>query len=357
MLAAFALSAAVTRLSIGYARRRRLIDQPGARRSHAEPTPRGGGIGIVIAALALVCAPALAGGSSVIATGALAIAIVLVAAAGWIDDHRGLAARWRFALHCLAAAVLLWPIILPLALIPELVENATSMSASGAWLLVAAAAILIVWFINLHNFMDGIDGILAIQAIFVFAAIAVLCARSGAVVHAGQLAILAAATAGFLPFNFPRARIFMGDVGSGVLGLLLALAVLWQAATPRSVFASGLILCSAFVVDASCTLISRMLRGRRWYSAHREHLYQWLARRGGSHARVVAMYAAWNFLVVVPVVVWINRDAGAVALQAATPDQGLAAVAGVYLLGVAVWIAGKRLCLNRPRRQGSHAGA
>jgi len=356
MLAAFALSALITWLGIGYAHRRRLIDQPGARRSHHIPTPRGGGIGIVIAVLAFVCAPALvAGGVSIFASICLTAAIVLVAAAGWIDDHRGLAARWRFLMHCVAAIVLLLPIIMPLILAPAMIEDASSLSSASLWALIGIAALLIVWFVNLHNFMDGIDGILAAQAIFVFAALSILCFRTGATAHAGELAVFAAATAGFLPFNFPRARIFMGDVGSGVIGLLIALAVLWQMAGTRSVLASGLILCSAFVVDASCTLISRMLRGRRWYSAHREHLYQWLARSGRSHAGVVAIYMGWNLLIVVPVVAWLNRESTLPRMEAAT--HGLTAALGVYLLGIAAWFAGKRYCLQRSRRRNRHAPA
>jgi UDP-N-acetylmuramyl pentapeptide phosphotransferase/UDP-N-acetylglucosamine-1-phosphate transferase len=358
MLAALLISAVVTRIAIGYAHRRRLIDQPGARRSHSEPTPRGGGIGIVIAVLACACVPALfAPGSSPDAAIVLSVAVIIVAAVGWIDDHRGLSARWRFAAHCLAAAVFLLPVLVPVALMPAAVEESFSVSATTVWVLLAVALLAIVWCINLHNFMDGIDGILAAQAIFVFGALTILCARAGWTTHVGQTAVFAAATAGFLPFNFPRARIFMGDVGSGVLGLLIAAAVLWQMATTGVALASGLILCSAFVTDASCTLLSRMLRGRRWYSAHREHLYQWLARSGRSHAGVVALYMGWNLVIVVPVVCWINRRidpqmlSSTAALSDSTPTPGWAAAAAVYLLGAAVWFLGKRHCLHRPARQ------
>lgn len=358
LLAALVVSAVVTRLGIGYAHRRRLIDQPGARRSHSEPTPRGGGIGIVAAVLACACLPAFfAPGASPGAAMTLSVAIIIVAAVGWIDDHRGLSARWRFAAHCLAAAIFLFPILVFLVLAPAAIEEAFAVSASGVWLMLAIALLAIVWFVNLHNFMDGIDGILAAQALFVFAALTILCLRAGWTVHVGQTAVFAAATAGFLPFNFPRARIFMGDVGSGVLGLLIAVAVLWQMATPGVALASGLILCSAFVTDASCTLLSRMLRGRRWYSAHREHLYQWLARSGRSHAGVVALYMGWNLVIVVPVVCWINRTSdpqmasSTATLPPSPPTPGWAAAAAVYLLGVAVWIFAKRYCLHRPVRQ------
>ncbi|HEY6986677.1 MAG TPA: glycosyltransferase family 4 protein [Rhodanobacteraceae bacterium] len=362
MLAAFALSAIATWLAIGYAEHRRLIDHPGVRRSHTAPTPRGGGIGIVVAALVCACIPALLRpASSRLAAPALIVAVAIVAAAGWIDDHRALSARWRFAAHCLAAIVFLLPVVIPLILVPSVIEQRFSMSALAAWSIVLIVTLAIVWFVNLHNFMDGIDGLLAAQAIFVFSALAVLCFRAEEP-HTGQIAVFAAATLGFLPFNFPRARIFMGDVGSGTLGLLTAVAVLWQMSAPHIAIASGVVLCSAFVTDATCTLVSRMLRGRRWYSAHREHLYQWLARSGFSHAGVVALYMGWNLVIVVPVVAWINRPPELPMWMASaraewTTDSGLAAAAAVYGLGVIAWLVGKRQCLDAARRRSRHAAA
>jgi Glycosyl transferase family 4 len=168
--------------------------------------------------------------------------------------------------------------------------------------------------------------------------------------------VFAAAAAGFLPFNFPRARIFMGDVGSGVLGLLIAVAVLWQMSAPDTALASGLVLCSGFVVDATCTLVSRIARGRRWYSAHREHLYQWLVRSGFSHAGVVALYMGWNLVIALPVVAWINRAQGAwMPIANANIEtregSGLGAAVAVYALGTVVWILGKRWCFAAPARR------
>jgi UDP-N-acetylmuramyl pentapeptide phosphotransferase/UDP-N-acetylglucosamine-1-phosphate transferase len=222
---------------------------------------------------------------------------------------------------------------------------------------VGFAVLLTVWFINLHNFMDGIDGILAAQAIFVFTSMSIICLRAGAALHAGQLAIFAAATAGFLPFNFPRARIFMGDVGSGVLGLLIALAVLWRMAGAQSVLVSGLVLSSAFVIDATATLVSRVVRGRRWYHAHREHLYQWLVRSGFSHAGVVALYMGWNLVVAAPVVAWINRTAPTTMTNDSSTDAGADIAVAVYLVGFAVWILAKRRCLAAARARRQHAAA
>ena len=200
-----------------------------------------------------------------------------------------------------------------------------------------------IWSINLHNFMDGINGLLATQAVFVCSTLGVLCLTSSPP-HALVLFAWAAAALGFLPFNFPRARIFMGDVGSGTLGLMIAVGVLWQIAARHTAPSSGLIACSVFVTDATCTLLSRMLAGRRWYSAHREHLYQWLVRSGFSHAAVVMLYLCWNFAVVVPVLYLANRSGAAAA-------DGWIGLVIAYALATAAWVGGKRWCLRHARRQ------
>jgi len=341
--ATVALSALVTWGALFYARRRNLLDRPGPRRSHSEPTPRGGGIGIVVAVVgALVFAIIQTPASASVFAHAI-VAIVIVAAVGWIDDHRGLAARWRLLAHFVAAIVLLLPL-------HGSALHAAGTTGSSALFVVACFAVAMVacaWSINLHNFMDGINGILALQATFVFCALALCDVRGFDAPYTTLLVLWAAATLAFVPFNFPHARIFMGDVGSGVLGLLVAAAVIWQADARAAALATGVIACSAFVTDATCTLLSRMIRGRRWYGAHREHLYQWLARSGFSHAGVVALYTGWNLCVVVPVLYLANRDYHVlpVAGAASAPmDTGLGYAIAVYALAVVTWVAGKRWC-------------
>ncbi|MGH8121181.1 MAG: glycosyltransferase family 4 protein [Rudaea sp.] len=329
-LGIFLLSALIVWSSIRYAHRHRLIDQPGRRRSHEQPTPRGGGIGIVIAALAAICLWAwlLPAAGLFQSPPTLGIALALVAAVGWIDDHRSLPAPARLLVQVAAVVILLWPFVLHFA------SPASELPALAIALCAGIIGCGLLWSINLHNFMDGIDGLLASQAIFVFLCLAALLAGRP---HAWQLLLFAAAVAGFLPFNFPRARIFMGDVGSGALGLLIGVVVL--ASSPPLLLA-GAIACSGFVTDATCTLLSRMLRGRRWYSAHREHLYQWLARSGFSHARVVALYMGWNLLIVAPVLIFGDRGDGMNA-------RGFALVAAVYALAAGLWIFGKRWCIRK----------
>jgi UDP-N-acetylmuramyl pentapeptide phosphotransferase/UDP-N-acetylglucosamine-1-phosphate transferase len=356
---AFAISAAVTACAIRYAKRRQLIDHPGARRSHTQPTPRGGGIGIVVAVLVCACLPGLVigGADARIAALSMGVAIAIVAAVGWIDDHRGLPARTRFVAHTIAAIVFVAPAAWTLVAFSIEVGQATSATMLVAWIAMAVLVVAIVWSINLHNFMDGIDGILAMQATFVFVALAVLIVVRGHDARAVTLATFAAATLGFLPFNFPRARVFMGDVGSGVLGLLIAIGLTWQFSVRETAPWSGLVLASAFVIDATATLVSRMVRGRRWYHAHREHLYQWLARCGFSHAGVVAFYMGWNLAVAAPVVAWINRTAPTTMTNEPSTDTGADIAVAVYLVGFAVWIIAKRRCLASAKARRRHAAA
>ncbi|MEO6690235.1 MAG: glycosyltransferase family 4 protein [Dokdonella sp.] len=350
--ATVALSATLTWMAIRYALRRRLLDLPGRRRSHATPTPRGGGIAIVIAMLAgisvlLVTRDKTALGFSLLPP------VIGIALVGWLDDHGGLSTLKRFAMHCVAAG---WVFGAPLVFFVFAGDGAAG-DVGLAVFTGLAVTVAIVWSINLHNFMDGINGLLTLQAVFVFCALAGLLAWKGADGSAALL-VCAAACAGFLPFNFPHARVFMGDVGSGVLGFVIAVAVLWQAGMPGIAAASGFVLCSAFVADATCTLLSRMLGGRRWYSAHREHLYQWLIRCGYSHALVVALYMGWNLLIVLPVVYWMNRPSElAHPAGAALSSTGIGAAAAVYSLAVMLWWLGKRRCLNAVAMRRLHARA
>ena len=273
-------------------------------------------------------------------------------------DHRGLGARFRFAAHCLAALLVLGWAPIHWAAVGIDLPSGVQLLRIGAF---AIAMLAIVWSINLHNFMDGIDGLLAMQALFVFVVLALLCAGAGQFAEAGRIALFAAATLGFLPFNFPRARIFMGDVGSGVLGLLVIVAVGWQMNATSLAWSSGLITCSAFVADATATLLSRILRGRRWYSAHREHLYQWLVRGGRSHVRVVVYYAGWNLLLVVPVLCWINRaqatSGSADGIFSSRDIEAFGAAVVVYAIALLVWFLGKRHCLKMARHRTRDAGA
>ncbi|HEY4090643.1 MAG TPA: glycosyltransferase family 4 protein [Luteibacter sp.] len=326
IVAAFVVSFACVRAAIAYAHRKGMLDAPGQRRSHSLPTPRGGGIGIVIGVL--VGMPAalllLPGSPGVGVVGAFAVGVIAIAAIGWLDDHGSLPIKPRLAIQL--AATLLFCV------------TVASQTASLWW---AAPLVLAgVWCINLHNFMDGIDGIAALQAIFFGAATGVLAVSAGAF-GIGIAAVCLDLTAlAFWYFNRSPARIFMGDVGSATVGFIVfaLTAMLWAWRT--DLLWPELILSSAFVIDATLTLLVRMLRGARWYTPHREHLYQWLVRRGNAHTRVAAGYLVWNLVICVPGA-WIALRHPAVAP---------ACCGAAYLLGAAVWRTGKRSCLRRRER-------
>jgi len=263
------LSALGTWAARGYALRRQLVDQPGERRSHLVATPRGGGMAIVAALLfaaVVACVRWPAQGTWIAEAAA---GLLLVAGIGWWDDHRPLSARLRLAVHALASLWLGW-----------LAWRVTGHAWAGA-----LTACLAVGLINVWNFMDGINGLAVSQAALAAAAYAWVLPVPQA--WAGWAVV--AACIGFLPFNFPRARIFLGDGGSGSLGFILAALFALALAAGCSVWSLWLPL-GTFIVDAGFTLFSRILSGQRWWEPHAQHVYQRLARRYG-HARVTLGYA------------------------------------------------------------------
>ena len=288
---AWAGTAAMRRYALGSG----LMDVPNERSSHSIPTPRGGGLAIVIAVCISTCGVWL---MDSVHTSILAIVLIgggFVALVGYLDDRHELPARLRFAVH-LAAAVL--AVALIDGGILGLGHGLGPTRVSVGFL----AAIGVVWMLNLYNFMDGIDGIAAAQSAFMAGAGAVLNVAGGGPDGLTMvLVITATASCGFLIPNWPPATIFMGDVGSGFLGFLFgALALVCDAQTPVSVW-SWIILGSLFIGDATATLLHRMARHERWYVAHRTHAYQWLARRFGRHLPVTRLYVGINVIVVFPV--------------------------------------------------------
>ena len=288
-VAAFAASVWLTGRVRRYALHRQLLDVPNARSSHQVATPRGGGMAIVIStSTALLLASAVGSVTHRHALGLVAAGL-LVSAVGFVDDHGHLARRWRFLAHMTAAAGVLWA----LGGVPPV--TALGARIEPGWIGLALAMLYIVWLLNLTNFMDGIDGIAAVEGVTVSlggVALYILTAPAGAP-WVAPLA-LAAATLGFLVWNWPPAKIFMGDTGSGFLGLMLAALSLQAAWTSAPLLWSWIILLGVFVVDATVTLIRRLIRGDRIYEAHRLHAYQHAAQRWDSHKRVTLTVAALN---------------------------------------------------------------
>ena len=310
-----------------YALARSLMDIPNARSSHSVPTPRGGGVAIVLSFLLalplLACMDLIAWPL----TWALLGAGAGVAVLGFLDDHGHIAARWRLLGHFSAA---IWALFWLGGLPPV---GLFGFPFSLGWLSNVLAVVYLVWLLNLYNFMDGIDGIASVEAICVCLGGALLYSLLG-FAGTGLLSawilpmLLAAAVVGFLLWNFPPARIFMGDAGSGFLGITLGVLSLQAAWVMPQLLWSWLILLGVFIVDATFTLLRRLLRGDKVYEAHRSHAYQYASRRFGRHLPVTLVVAGINLLWLLPVALWVG-------LGGVDGLQGLM-VAYLPLLGLAV---------------------
>ena len=293
----FLLTAALRR----YALARSIIDIPNSRSSHTIPTPRGGGVAIVLTFLASI--PVFGIFEMVpwqqlmaIGGGGAAVAVI-----GFMDDHGHIAARWRLLGHFGAGVwALAW-----LGGLPPITLFGTSLNLH--WVGHFLAAVYLVWLLNLYNFMDGIDGIASVEALSVCLSACLLYGFSDAQDLIWGPTMLAAAVVGFLCWNFPPARIFMGDAGSGFLGITLGVLSLQAAWISPELLWAWVILLGVFVVDATFTLIRRLLRGDKVYEAHRSHAYQFASRRFGKHLPVTLAVGAINLFWLLPVAYAVTR--------------------------------------------------
>ena len=335
-LSSLLLSAMLTGLVRKQAISRGLLDVPNARSSHVLPTPRGGGLAIVLATIAGLAAlvwmeRVTADILIAIGGGGTAVAVV-----GYLDDRHRLRAGVRLAVHFGAA---LWALAW-LGGLPPL-QLGTQLVTWG-WGGYALGAVGIVWTLNLFNFMDGIDGIAASEAVFILAAGALVACWSGAPGSVPATCVtIAAACAGFLARNWPPAQIFMGDVGSGFLGYVIAVMAIVAARYDPVTLLVWVILGGIFFADATITLIRRVARGERAHEAHRTHAYQWLSRKWGSHRKVTVAVLLVNMLVLLP----------AAVLAAATPVW-----AGVTMLVAFVPLAIVAVLAGAGREENPRAG-
>ncbi|MCW9036156.1 MAG: glycosyltransferase family 4 protein [Rhodospirillales bacterium] len=278
-----------TRIVLGLARKHALLDQPNERSSHSIPTPHGGGLAIIVVLIPLWAYF----GQTSITLGTVELVVILSGAfllAGFslIDDIRHLSPAFRFSLQALIVAVSLWAMADGVPFFGGFLPS---------WLDVALAGLGWVWFTNLFNFMDGIDGIAGTQSASMSVGIALLVMMAGAPAFLLPFALVATgACLGFLYWNWHPAKIFMGDVGSVPLGFLLAWLLLTLAQS--GYFVSALILALYYVADATITLVRRGLRGEKVWQAHREHFYQKAIQRGMNHGQVVVTILLVNSLLV-----------------------------------------------------------
>lgn len=331
-LVAALASALLTWLVIQYAHQAQMHDAPGARRMHRQPTVRGAGLGFVAVIIAGWGSFGLAlGYSDPLGRWAICAAsgILIVAIVSWMDDRHPLPVLPRLLAHVTGALILTWGVW------PSWATHYPQA------LLLAVPLLLVVPAINFWNFIDGINGMAATQAALVAAGLAALALVAGDTPASWFSALVVGALWGFLPANFPHARAFMGDVGSASLGLIIAALALQPVRGTGSVLPAALLLAAPVFLDTGLTLAWRMLRRprRRWYTAHREHLYQWLTRAGWGHVRTTLLY-----LVVAAGILLIVLSIGP-----SHPDLMLTAVFVVYLAGAVVWRLCRDFALRRAR--------
>ena len=313
-IALFLISAFITRGLAANSHRLSTLDIPNERSSHLTPTPRGGGIAFVATSLVGLFFLLLNNTLNNEDVLALGCAGAIVAVAGFLDDRQKISgAMFRLVLHGIGAIILVVGIGFPSQI--SLFDQTISTGLIGSIL----GVLYLVWLLNLFNFMDGTDGIAASEAIFVCVTGAILNYQALlGINHSSAAVILAASTFGFILYNWSPAKIFMGDVGSGYLGIAIGGLSLMAAKQQHELLWVWIILLGVFVSDATVTLIRRLLRKQKPHVAHRSHAYQHLAIRFGSHTKVSLLVLAVN-------VVWLLPIAFLVA------DKQLAGTTGVVV--------------------------
>lgn len=290
----FILTLLFTGYMRAYALKKNIIDNPNERSSHSVPTPRGGGVAVVCSYL-LALTVLIYSQLLMLHLGlTLMVAGFVIALLGFLDDHGHINSMLRLAVHFLVA----------IGVVISLGGFSDVTAFNGLQLGFIAniiAVLFLVWLLNLYNFMDGINGIASVEAITTVVSMGILYYVLNTTLNSDILWLLAACVFGFLLWNFPKAKIFMGDACSGFLGLTLGILALIALKENLALFCAWIICLGVFVVDATYTLIKRVLSGYKMYDAHRSHSYQILSRKCGSHTPVTLSVAAINLLWLFPI--------------------------------------------------------
>ena len=272
------------------------LDVPNERSSHTSPTPRGAGLAVVVAFLLGLVALSIDNSISDEVFLAIAIPGLVVALIGWLDDRGHLtSAKWRLIGHFACALLAVWLT----GGLPELplVNSTIDFGLAGN----IAAVFYLVWMLNLFNFMDGIDLITGVQTVTTSTGVAMLLLVSTESDLWKVFVVLAASISGFLFFNLPPAKIFLGDVGSGFIGFTTAVISLVVAEDEPLVAWAMIILLAVFVTDATVTLLRRLLSREHVYVAHRTHAYQHLSKKLNRHLPVSLGVGAINLFFLLPI--------------------------------------------------------
>lgn len=279
----------------------KLVDRPVSRSAHVLPVPVAGGIAIALpfffACLYLFFIKLIDSGEFV----ALGVSLV-IALTGLVDDLRQLDVKWRMPIQFAAAVwVLLW-----LGNIPAI--NMFYFTLEIPWVLNALGVFALVWLLNLYNFMDGIDGLAGTEAVFACVIAFSIAINSSDVGLGAVIASLGAASVGFLLWNWPPAKIFMGDVGSGFLGFVLGIIAIISLEHGTMSVWTWVLLLGVFISDTSVTLWRRYTSGERWYEGHNTHCYQKMAKRYKSHGKVTITVLLINCLWLAPLAFYSIKE-------------------------------------------------
>ena len=266
-----------------------MIALPGERQSHLHATPTGGGLGLIFSIVISTLCLELIISLPVFWWQNMLPGVLLLALVGWRDDRIPVSSLVRLVIQL---AVSVWLIGF----------GWSEFSVTGMFVF-AAIILSMVWLMNVYNFMDGSNGMAGFQGVFAGVIMAIFFLAGDE--HAMALVALAvaAACAGFLPLNFPNAKVFMGDVSSVPLGFIFASFAIYGMHTGSLNLTASILIMSVFLVDATLTLLARTFRGEQWYTAHAQHVYQRLIALGWSHRRVLVVYQVINLFLVLPVIV------------------------------------------------------
>ncbi|HAT8358264.1 TPA: glycosyl transferase, partial [Legionella pneumophila] len=261
------VSAILTKLFALFAQHTKLIDIPNERNLHSRPTVRGGGV--VFIGLSLFCWFFICNSQFFLTLEQFifSIAIILIATISFIDDFYNLSVKIRFFFQCLIAFLIV------IFILPSQLDFGLFLF-ENTYLIAFFLFFAVIWAINHFNFMDGLDGFCASQAIFLLAAYALFLNSAGSLIYQDFCLILISSLAGFLIFNFPPAKIFMGDVGSASLGLITFFIAIIAQKNYQIPILYWFILNSLFLFDSTVTLIRRIINYEKWFSPHKKHAYQ-----------------------------------------------------------------------------------
>lgn len=302
-----------------FALRAGVVAQPNFRSSHKEATPLGGGLAFVVPVTVAWFVLGITGGDFVLVV--TAVVGLLVAWMGFIDDQHRISPKLRLSVQAIAAMIVaslvLW-------------RARGDQSLEYAWLVVGAT-LLLTWSANLFNFMDGLDGLATTESLFVGIGGLVIAWSTGASApFVLALAAFVGAIGGFLPWNAPNARIFMGDAGSTWLGFTLGALAIQDSVRQPGLLSAWLILPSLFVADATVCVVRRALRRENVLAGHRAHAYQNLSRKLGSHGAVVLIFVGANACI-----------APAAWMTISNPESRWVVCGAVYLVVCGVMVAAR----------------